>query len=106
VSKYDRRDGQSAELLDANSVDDMQLIEPMDDADDKYGHVRAYLSALQREHNSKSPTDGADDPDPSNAGLAARIASLLVEDKEDEVKNLLVEKLGIQETSVSPAHSN
>lgn len=70
----------------------------MDDGGDKYGHVRAYLSALQREHNqSKSPTD--EDPDAANGALAAKIASLLVDEKEDEVKSLLVDKLGIPESS-------
>lgn len=72
----------------------------MDDAGDKYAHLRAYLSALQREHQSKSPTDGTDDPDAGNAGFATKIASLLADDKEDEVKRLLVEKLGISESSV------
>ncbi|CAE6459017.1 unnamed protein product [Rhizoctonia solani] len=71
----------------------------MDDAGDKYGHIRAYLTVLQREFNSKSPTEGSDDPDTSHAVLAAKIASLLVDDKEDEVKSLLVEKLGVPESS-------
>ncbi|KDN47639.1 hypothetical protein RSAG8_03429, partial [Rhizoctonia solani AG-8 WAC10335] len=71
----------------------------MDDAGDKYGHIRAYLTVLQREFNSKSPTEGPDGPDTSHAVLAAKIASLLVDDKEDEVKSLLVEKLGVPESS-------
>ncbi|CAE6532428.1 unnamed protein product [Rhizoctonia solani] len=71
----------------------------MDDAGDKYGHIRAYLAVLQREHNSKSSTEGSDDPEVSNGALAAKIASLLVDDKEDEVKSLLVEKLGVPESS-------
>ncbi|QRW17012.1 Zf-CCCH domain protein [Rhizoctonia solani] len=71
----------------------------MDDAGDKYGHIRAYLAVLQREHNSKSPTGDSDGPEVSNAGLAAKIASLLAEEKEDEVKNLLAEKLSIPESS-------
>ncbi|KAF8757926.1 hypothetical protein RHS01_03349 [Rhizoctonia solani] len=72
----------------------------MDDAGDKYGHIRAYLAVLQREHNSKSPTGDSDGPEASNAGLAAKIASLLAEEKEDEVKSLLAEKLSIPEPSV------
>ncbi|CUA70626.1 hypothetical protein RSOLAG22IIIB_04220 [Rhizoctonia solani] len=72
----------------------------MDDAGDKYGHIRAYLTVLQREFNSKSPTESSDDPEASNPTLAAKIASLLVDDKEDEVKSLLVEKLGVPESSV------
>ncbi|CAE6486575.1 unnamed protein product, partial [Rhizoctonia solani] len=71
----------------------------MDDSSDKYGHIRAYLTVLQREFNSKSPTESPDDPEASNATLAAKIASLLADDKEDEVKNLLVEKLGVPESS-------
>ncbi|KAF8677695.1 hypothetical protein RHS04_05889 [Rhizoctonia solani] len=71
----------------------------MDDAGDKYGHIRAYLAVLQREHNSKSPTGDSDGPEASNAGLAAKIASLLAEEKEDEVKSLLAEKLSIPEPS-------
>ncbi|KAG8690494.1 hypothetical protein FRC11_011189 [Ceratobasidium sp. 423] len=71
----------------------------MDDAGDKYGNIRAYLAVLQREHNSKSPTESSDDPEASNSVLAAKIASLLVDDKEDEVKSLLVEKLGVPESS-------
>ena len=73
----------------------------MDDPGDKYAHIRAYLSALERENVNKSPTDGSDVPDPGHSALAARIAALLVGDDEDEVKSLLVEKLGVQESSVS-----
>lgn len=72
-----------------------------DDAGDKYAHIRAYLSALERENVNKSPTDSSDVPDPGHGALAARIAALLVEDDEDEVKNILVEKIGVQEASVS-----
>ncbi|KAJ1306699.1 hypothetical protein OPQ81_007691 [Rhizoctonia solani] len=71
----------------------------MDDAGDKYSHIRAYLTVLQREHNSKSPTESSDDPEASNGVLATKIASLLVDEKEDEVKSLLVEKLGVPELS-------
>jgi len=71
----------------------------MDDAGDKYAHIRAYLSALERENANKSPTDASDVPDPGHSALAARIAALLAEDDEDEVKSLLVEKLGVQESS-------
>ncbi|ELU43486.1 zf-CCCH domain-containing protein [Rhizoctonia solani AG-1 IA] len=86
--------------LDVNRVDDIRFIGSMDDAGDKYGHIRAYLAVLQREHNSKSPTGDSDGPEASNAGLAAKIASLLAEEKEDEVKSLLAEKLSIPEPSV------
>ncbi|QRV88775.1 Zf-CCCH domain protein [Ceratobasidium sp. AG-Ba] len=71
----------------------------MDDAGDKYGHLRAYITVLEREHASKSPTDGADPPPGDNAALAAKIAALLVDDEEDGVKSLLVEKLGVSESS-------
>ncbi|CCO29871.1 hypothetical protein BN14_03892 [Rhizoctonia solani AG-1 IB] len=72
----------------------------MDDAGDKYGHIRAYLAVLQREHNSKSPTGDPDDAEVTNPALAAKIASLLAEEKEDEVKSLLVEKLSVPDSSV------
>ncbi|CEL61924.1 hypothetical protein RSOLAG1IB_04674 [Rhizoctonia solani AG-1 IB] len=71
----------------------------MDDAGDKYGHIRAYLAVLQREHNSKSPTGDPDDAEVTNPALAAKIASLLAEEKEDEVKSLLVEKLSVPDSS-------
>ncbi|KAG9122138.1 hypothetical protein FRC07_001611 [Ceratobasidium sp. 392] len=71
----------------------------MDDAGDKYGHIRAYLTALEREHASKSPTDSADAPHSDNSALAAKIAGLLVDDDEDAVKSLLVEKLGVSKSS-------
>ncbi|CAE6457694.1 unnamed protein product [Rhizoctonia solani] len=70
----------------------------MDEAGDKYGHVRAYLTVLRREFSPKSPTESSDDLE-VNTALAAEIASLLVDDKEDEVKSLLVEKLGVSESS-------
>ncbi|CAE6401530.1 unnamed protein product [Rhizoctonia solani] len=71
----------------------------MDDAGDKYGHIRAYLAVLQREHNSKSPTGDPDDAEVTNPAFAAKIASLLAEEKEDEVKSLLVEKLSVPDSS-------
>ncbi|CAE6421422.1 unnamed protein product [Rhizoctonia solani] len=71
----------------------------MDGSGDKYSHLRAYLTVLQREFNSKSPAEGSDDPEVGNSALAAKIASLLVDEKEDEVKSLLVEKLGVPESS-------
>lgn len=73
----------------------------MDDLGDKYAHIRAYLSALERDNVNKSPTDASDVPDPGHSALAATIAALLAEDDEDEVKSLLVEKLGVPESSVS-----
>ncbi|KAG8708258.1 hypothetical protein FRC08_018989, partial [Ceratobasidium sp. 394] len=72
----------------------------MDEAGDKYGHIRAYLSALEREHASKSPTDSPDAPASDNGALATRIAALLADDDEDAVKSLLVNKLGIPQSSL------
>jgi hypothetical protein len=73
----------------------------MDDPSDKYAHIRAYLLTLEREHTNKSPTDGADLAN-DGGSLASRIAGLLVDDDEDEVKSILVSRLGIPESSVSP----
>ncbi|KAG9101112.1 hypothetical protein FRC06_003340 [Ceratobasidium sp. 370] len=71
----------------------------MDDAGDKYGHIRTYLSVLEREHASKSPTDSTDAPAGDNGALATRIARLLADDEEDAVKSLLIDKIGIPQSS-------
>ncbi|KAG8735119.1 hypothetical protein FRC10_010971 [Ceratobasidium sp. 414] len=71
----------------------------MDDVGDKYGHIRAYLSTLEREHASKSPTDSPDAPASENGALATRIAVLLADDEEEAVKSLLVDRLGIPQSS-------
>lgn len=70
----------------------------------RFPHTRAQLSAIIRQH--RSPLEGydADDGDDLNrvsTALVNRVASLLADEQEDVLKNLLKSECGVDDDMVS-----
>ena len=70
----------------------------------RFPHTRAQLSSIIRQH--RSPLEGydaddADDPNRVNTALVNRVATLLADEQEDVLKNLLKSECGVDDDMVS-----
>lgn len=66
-------------------------------------HTRAQLSAIIRQHRSplEGYTDDGDDPNRVSTALVSKVASLLADEQEDALKNLLKSECGVDDDMVS-----
>lgn len=74
----------------------------------RFPHTRAQLSAIIRQH--RSPLEGydaddADDPNRVSTALVNRVASLLADEQEDTLKDLLKSECGVDDDMVGASPS-
>ena len=74
----------------------------------RFPHTRAQLSAIIRQH--RSPLEGydaddGDDPNRVSTALVTRVASLLANEQEDALKDILKSECGVDDDMVSASSS-